>query len=179
MDGVESLVHCPTLRDLPLPPPNKEGWPWTEESPQPPENPTYGSSFLPRVSVVTPSYNQAQFIEETIRSVLLQGYPNLEYLILDGGSTDGSVELIRKYEPWLAYWVSERDEGQADAINRGWRRSTGEILAYLNSDDVYAPGAIHRAVIYLLAHPNAVAVVGSYKLIDAEGKVLRTVSARE
>jgi glycosyltransferase involved in cell wall biosynthesis len=131
------------------------------------------------VSIVTPSYNQARFLEETIRSVLLQGYPDIEYLILDGGSTDGSVELIRKYEPYLTYWVSERDQGQADAINRGWRRSTGDIIAYLNSDDVYAPGAIQRAVEYLVTHPEAVAVIGGYQLIDESGKVLRVVPGAE
>ena len=94
----------------------------------------------PRISIVTPSFNQGQFIEETIRSILLQGYPNLEYIIIDGGSTDESVEIIKKYEPWLTYWVSEKDRGQAHAINKGLERCTGEILAYINSDDYYYPG---------------------------------------
>ena len=93
----------------------------------------------PRISIVTPSYNQGQFIEETIRSVLQQGYPNLEYIIIDGGSTDNSVEIIKKYEEYLTYWVSEPDDGQYDAINKGFSRATGEIMAWLNSDDMYVP----------------------------------------
>jgi glycosyltransferase involved in cell wall biosynthesis len=91
---------------------------------------------------MTPSYNQGRFLEETIRSVLLQGYPNLEYIVIDGGSADNSTEIIRKYDPWLAYWVSEPDRGQSHAINKGFTQATGEVFAWLNSDDVYLPGAI-------------------------------------
>jgi glycosyltransferase involved in cell wall biosynthesis len=97
----------------------------------------------PRISIVTPTLNQGQFIEETIRSVLLQGYPDLEYIIIDGGSTDNSVDIIKKYESWLTYWISEPDHGQSHAINKGFKRASGEIMAWLNSDDIYTPGALH------------------------------------
>jgi glycosyltransferase involved in cell wall biosynthesis len=99
---------------------------------------------LPRISIVTPSYNQGQFLEQTIRSVLDQGYPNLEYLICDGGSTDNSVEIIRKYEKQLAFWCSEKDRGQSHAINKGFERATGDLYAYINSDDYFLPGAFDR-----------------------------------
>jgi len=100
----------------------------------------------PKISIVTPSYQQGQFIEETIRSVLLQGYQNLEYIVIDGGSTDESVSIIRKYEPWLTHWVSEKDQGQSHAINKGFAKATGDILAWLNSDDFYLPSALARSV---------------------------------
>ena len=135
-------MRCPTRADLPSLPTDKTGWMWTQEAFQSSDDKS-DSRPLPRITIVTPSYNQGRFIETTIRSVLLQGYPNLEYIIIDGGSNDNSVEIIQKYEPWLAYWVSENDRGQAHAINKGFARATGDIYAYLNSDDFYEPGALH------------------------------------
>src|SRR5215831_2991084 len=124
-------MRSPTLAELPPSPPTKTGWPWTVETPLLPSLRADGTSW-PRVSVVTPSYNQGQFIEETIRSVLLQGYPDLEFIIIDGGSSDQTLDIIRKYARWLAYWISEKDRGQSDAINKGFSKSTGRILNWLN-----------------------------------------------
>lgn len=139
-------MRCPTFAELPLPPLGKSGWPWTTETPQLP--PTHSDRTpWPRISIVTPSYNQGQFIEETIRSVLLQGYPDLEYIIVDGGSTDQSVDIIKKYQPWLTHWVSEKDRGQAHAINKGFGRASGEIGGYINSDDFYLPDALPEVAI--------------------------------
>ena len=159
---------CPTVADLPPPPHGKTGFPWTEAS-----TPLSHSEDvrLPRVTIVTPSYNQGQFIEETIRSVLLQEYDDLEYIIFDGGSTDDSVEIIRKYEHWLTFWTSEPDHGQADAVGKGWVRGTGTILAYLNSDDTYLPNAIRKAVCALTKNVYAPAVCGGELLMDTDGIV--------
>jgi glycosyltransferase involved in cell wall biosynthesis len=118
---------------------------------------------------VTPSYNQAPFLETAIRSVLMQDYPNFEYLILDGGSTDGSLEIIRRYQPWLAYFTSGPDGGQTAAINQGFARATGDILAWLNADDAYLPGAVTRAVAALAAAPEVVLAHGRCVFIDEDG----------
>lgn len=123
--------------DLPVCP-GRAGWPWT-----PPEAPPKAAHprAQPGITVITPSFQQGGFIEETIRSVLMQDHPNVEYLVFDAGSTDGTVALLEKYAPWIAHWESQPDKGQADAINRGLERATGGIVAYLNSDDLYLPGA--------------------------------------
>ena len=164
-------MRCPTLAELPPPPPGKTGWPWTGESPQLPHTMPDGTPW-PRVSIVTPSYNQGQYIEETIRSVLLQGYPDLEYFVIDGGSTDASVDVIRKYEPWLAYWVSEIDKGQSAAINKGFIKATGFVFGWLNSDDVYLPETLRFIGDYWHSRPETNFVVGDVMLIDEENDVI-------
>jgi len=145
---------CPRLNELPSPPAEKTGWPWTEESQQLPNKMADGSEW-PKISIVTPSYNQGEFIEETIRSVLLQGYPNLEYIVIDGESIDNSVEIINKYSPWIAHWVSEQDRGQSDAINKGFAVSSGQICAYLNSDDLFLPEAFKCFAQARKKHPSS------------------------
>lgn len=126
----------------------------------------------PLVSIVTPSYNQGQFLESTIVSVLSQSYPRIEYLVCDGGSEDNTAEIINRYSKRLAWWCSERDKGQSDAINKGWGRATGDILAYLNSDDVLLPGAVEHAV-HVLQRSESVGVVhGDWVYIDEHGTKL-------
>lgn len=156
------------LAKLPASPEGKTGWPWTEGSEPLPERMPDGSEW-PKISIVTPSFNQAQYLEETIRSVLLQGYPNLEYIIIDGGSTDGSVEIIKKYEPWLTYWVSEPDRGQSHAINKGIAQAKGEILFWLNSDDFCLPNSFKYAALAFLCNPSVNLVSGHTVVIDEAG----------
>jgi glycosyltransferase involved in cell wall biosynthesis len=165
------MYYCPTLGELPSPPTGRNGWPWTEETPRIPETMPDGNPW-PRVSVITPSYNQDKFIEETIRSVLLQRYPNLEYIIIDGGSTDESLNIIKQYEPWLAYWASEPDRGQSHAINKGLRRASGDIIAYLNSDDLYLPGAVRQAVQFLSQDEESDIVYGDCRVVDKESQTI-------
>lgn len=127
---------------------------------------TNTGSTLPLVSIVTPSYNQGRFLEASILSVLGQDYPNIEYIIVDGASKDESVEVIRKYENKLAWWVSEKDKGHADALNKGFSHASGEILAWLNSDDIYYPSAVSEAVAFLSQHPEVGMVYADALLID-------------
>lgn len=143
------------------------------------------------VSIVTPSFNQARYLEETICSVLSQDYPAIEYIIVDGGSTDGSRAIIERYADRLAWWVSEPDRGQTDAINKGFAYAVadkehqagkdheGQILAWLNSDDTYLPGAISEAVTYLQSHPEAGMVYGDANLVDESGQVIGRFPARQ
>ncbi|WP_347272768.1 glycosyltransferase [Candidatus Kuenenia sp.] len=158
------------LNELPPSPPGKTGWPWTEKYAHLPPKMPNGKPWA-KISIVTPSYNQGQFIEETIRSVLLQGYPNLEYIIIDGGSTDNSVEIIKKYEPWLAYWISEKDCGQSHAINKGFKRATGGIMAWLNTDDIYAKNTLTKiATKFDISRPQI--LCGGIGFYDSDSRIL-------
>lgn len=151
------------MNNLPFPFKDKNSWPWKDES----QDNKYSKGILwPKISIVTPSYNQGHFIEETIRSVLLQRYPNLEYIIIDGGSTDGTVKIIKKYEKWLTYWVSEPDRGQSHAINKGFAKATGEIFAYINSDDYYEPNAFFTIARLFSQNKNLHLVAGECEIFN-------------
>ena len=126
----------------------------------------------PLVSIVTPSFNQARFLEATIQSVLSQDYPRIEYFVMDGDSTDGSVDIIRKYASRLSGWVSEQDRGQTDAINKGFSRASGQIMAWLNSDDTYLPGAVRAAVRAFQANPECGLIYGDANYIDEAGRIV-------
>jgi glycosyltransferase involved in cell wall biosynthesis len=168
-----------SIRDLPTPVSGRVGWPWTEApSPLPPT--TDDGTPWPRITIVTPSFNQAQYLEETIRSVLLQGYRNLEYFVYDGGSTDGSVDILRRYDRFLDGWVSERDKGQSDAINKGLGRCTGTIVNWLCSDDVLMPGALAHVGRAFIDQPAVDVIAGAakYQFDDhSEPDYVWTVSA--
>lgn len=156
-------MRCLTVADLPPPPDGRIGWPWTVETPQFPAI-RANAGPLPRISIVTPSYNQGEFIEETIRSVLLQGYPNLEYVVMDGGSQDRTRDVLRKYDRLIDHWVSEPDKGQADAVNKGFAKADGEIFAWLNSDDVYERHVLAEVAELFLQQPDTDVISGRCRL---------------
>jgi glycosyltransferase involved in cell wall biosynthesis len=131
------------------------------------------------VSIITPSYNQAPYLEQTIQSVLEQDYPHIEYIVVDGGSTDNSAEIIQKYADRLAYWISERDSGQAEAINKGFARATGEIVAWLNSDDYYMLNTISVAVRCFEQNPDVVMIYGDMLAVDGEGQTLNVLKYKQ
>jgi glycosyltransferase involved in cell wall biosynthesis len=131
------------------------------------------------VSIITPSFNQAAYLEQTMRSVLEQDYPHIEYSVVDGASTDTSVDIIRKYESKLTWWVSEKDGGQADAINKGFARATGEVIAWLNSDDYYLAGTVSAAVKIFEEHPEVVLVYGNMLAVDEYGKTFNTLNYKQ
>ncbi|GAB3971111.1 glycosyltransferase family 2 protein [Spirosoma terrae] len=133
----------------------------------------------PKLTVVTPSYNQAEYLERTILSVLNQNYPNLEYFIIDGGSTDGSVDIIKKYEPYLAGWLSEKDRGQTDAINKGFRLATGDYVAFQNSDDTFAPDALAQVAKAWRRAPETDVFFGDMYITDDEDVILEELRAPE
>ncbi|MDB9311789.1 glycosyltransferase family 2 protein [Spirulina sp. CS-785/01] len=160
-----AILHHPlTPDDLPPPPPQKWGWGWTQGS-----DPVSPQGEYPLISIVIPSYNQGQFLEETLRSVLLQNYPRLEVIVIDGGSTDGTVEVLQKYAPFLTYWVSEPDNGQSDAINKGFQRATGALIGWQNSDDTYEPNTFKAVAEAFLSHPEADVFYGLVRHIDEAG----------
>ena len=146
-----------------------EGYPISPHVPEPRQT----ASRLPVISVVTCSFQQGSYLERTLRSVLDQGYPRLEYIVIDGGSTDESVDIIRRYQSALAYWISEPDQGQTDALIKGFARARGDICGWLCSDDLLMPGALHAVGEFFSAHPELMAVYGDALWIDAHGRLLR------
>ncbi len=156
----------------------KTDWPWVSHGIEA-INENF-NIFWPRITVITPSYNQGQYLEETIRSVLLQGFPNLEYFVIDGGSSDNSVEIIKIYQPWIDYWVSEPDRGQAHAINKGLERATGDIILWVNSDDYLLPGSLNLFALAYQTNPPLL-IAGDVEEIEQSstgGKIKRLVKQK-
>ncbi len=169
------IVMLPNV-GFPSPPDDFHGWPWDITTSNP-EKTISDNNKLPRISIVTPSYNQGQFIEETIRSVLLQGYPHLEYIIIDGGSTDETINIIQKYEKWITFWQSASDAGQADAIAKGFQQASGQILAWQNSDDYYEPDAFNRIARFFNDNSDIVFANGDVNVVDLNSHFVRRVFA--
>jgi glycosyltransferase involved in cell wall biosynthesis len=160
------------LRDVLPSPSSKSAWPWMAGSGSLPAGAPERLP-LPSITIVTPSFNQGQYLEETILSVLRQGYPNLEYLVMDGGSSDNSREIIQRYASQMTFWRSEEDDGQSAAISQGFGMSTGGILGWVNSDDLLLPNCLQRVGRYFAKHPEVVCVVGGSITIDSAGSTTR------
>ena len=150
-----------------------KGWPWDTET----ASTAYSNfNFWPKISIITPSLNQVNFLEETIRSILLQNYPNLEFIIIDGGSTDGSIEVIKKYEKWITYWISEKDNGQSHAINKGLLKISGTLFNWINSDDILAPSSLLHIGMSYLKKPT-LAICGLTSNFDEKSKQISVTYA--
>jgi glycosyltransferase involved in cell wall biosynthesis len=174
MDAVQKRPYA-TLEGLPDPPPDVDGWPWTDGSEQGNQE---EEGEWPKISIVTPSYNQEEFIEAALRSVILQEYPNLEYIVIDGASDDGSVEVIEQYESWIDHWASEPDRGQSHALNKGFRQATGQIFGWVNSDDLLRPGALRSVARAYRRDPDAVAWVGKCLEVESDRTPIREIAPR-
>ncbi len=155
---------------LPKPPDGKSAWPWFEDKSVAEDKGDVAR--WPKISIVTPSYNQGEYIEETIRSVLMQGYPNLEYIVVDGLSRDGTASVLERYSRWIDHCLVEKDDGQCDAINKGFAKASGDIFGWLNSDDLYRPGALHAIARHFTANRNSHVVYGEAAKIDQRGNYM-------
>jgi len=168
MPNQENIVLCQV-------PCGKSGWPWVAESDFM-QNTANDHLKWPKISIIVPNYNYGHYLEETIRSILLQKYPNLDLIIIDGCSTDNSIQIIKKYGDSISKWISELDNGQADAINKGLNLAEGEIECYLNSDDILLPNCLHEVARFLVINPNIVWLSGATKYfvnkIDDNFKIL-------
>jgi glycosyltransferase involved in cell wall biosynthesis len=133
--------------------------------------------MYPRISVVTVSYNQAEFIEDNIKSVIKQNYPNVEHVVIDAGSTDGTLEILKKYDKYLN-WTSEPDNGQSNGLNKGFKKTTGEIISWINSDDNLASGSLHKIADFFQKNPDEIAVIGDQAIIDEQGDLLHVIKSR-
>jgi glycosyltransferase involved in cell wall biosynthesis len=160
-----------------LPHVEEEEWPWLKE----PEEKlvSFDATDLPLISVIIPSYNQGKYIEQTLRSIFLQGYPRLECIVMDGGSTDGTIEILKKYDPWITYWKSERDNGQSAAINEGFDKAVGDLIGWQNSDDYYFPNAFHLVAEAFKLNPDVSGFFGDKDCYNEEGKLYHQMIAQE
>lgn len=164
-------MRCPSLKELPPTPKSKTGWPWDLDSVSAYEEMRNGGKW-PRISIVCTSYNHEEFLEETIRSVLLQGYPNLEFIIIDDGSVDNSINIIKDYNKWISYWETGPNQGQVRIINRGFKLASGQILAFISSDDYYLPNAFFKVADEFIQHNYIDLLYGKCWYIDKIGIII-------